>query len=330
MSASRLPKVLITEPIPEKVIRFLKTKAEVMVGEKGYYNNEENLIADIPGYDALLCMLSVPVTRRVLEAAVNLKIAANFAVGYNNIDTAAAHALGIKTANTPDVLTEACADFAMGLLLAVTRRFNEAEEYLRAGNFTRWEPLGFLGMELRGKTLGIAGMGRIGTSFAERAKAFGMNIAYHNRNRVDAAAESRLEAAYVDSIEKLAEISDVLSLNCPLTKETHHMINRRIFEIMPEHAVLINIARGPVVNEADLAFALHNKLIAGAGIDVFEKEPEVHPELLTAPNCTLLPHIASATYETRNAIGMLAANAVCSVLEGKPDSEIPNLIRTGG
>tara|TARA_R110002126_G_C10487031_1_gene502658 strand:- start:3896 stop:4879 length:984 start_codon:yes stop_codon:yes gene_type:complete len=320
-------KVLVTEPIPQRVISFLEDYADVHIGKKGEFQNEANLVKAIPEYDALLSMLSNPVSKSVLEAGSNLKIVANFAVGYNNIDVKAAQSLGIKVANTPDVLTEACGDFAMGLLMAVTRKFNEAEQYLKAGKFTGWEPLGFLGMELRNKTLGIVGMGRIGQSFALRAKAFGMKIAYHNRKPVSSDIEHKLNAIYVDSLEELATTSDVLSLNCPLTEQTHHLIGKEVFKLMPDHSILINISRGPVVDEAALAEALHSHHISGAGIDVFEEEPKVHPKLLNAPNCILLPHIASATFETREAIGMLASKAIVSVLNGEPDNSISNLIQ---
>lgn len=320
------PKILITEPIPENVIEFLKDIGEVTVGKKGTYDSEQNLLKDLPDYDALMCMLSTPVTRSVLEQAPNLKAVANFAVGYNNIDVPAAKELGIKVANTPDVLTEACGDFAMALLMATTRHFNNAEQYLRAGKFKGWEPLGFLGMELRGKKLGIVGMGRIGQAFAHRAKAFGMEILYFNRSPLSADIESSLEATYISDLRELAQQCDVLSMNCPLTPETHHLVNKDILDIMPEHSILINISRGPVVDEEALADALHSGSISGAGLDVFEEEPKVHPKLLTAPNCTLLPHIASATYETREAIGMLAAKAIGLVLSGVNDSEISNLV----
>lgn len=321
-----MPQILITEPVPQTVIDRLEKTGNCTVAEKGTYTSEEELIRDIEGYDALLCMLSVPVTRNVLEAGKNLKIVANFAVGYDNIDTAAAHELGIKVANTPDVLTEACGDFAMGLLLSVSRKFNAAESYLREGHFEGWEPLGFLGMELRNRQLGIIGMGRIGTALAHRARAFGMNIAYHNRNRVDPATENALEAVYYDDHKKLAAESDVLSLNCPLNEQTHHLVDEALLKLMPDHALLINISRGPVVDEAALADALINGTIAGAGLDVFENEPEVHPDLLEAPNCQILPHIASATHRTREAIGMLAADAIEGVLGGKGEQSIPNLI----
>ncbi len=320
------PRILITEPIPQTVTTYLEEFGEVTIGEKGQFNTEEALLDELKKYDALLCMLSTPVTERVLRSAPNLKVVANFAVGYNNIDVKTASALNIKVANTPDVLTEACGDFAMALLMATTRNFYQAETYLREGKFKGWEPLGFLGMELRNKTLGIVGMGRIGQAFAHRAKAFGMNISYHNRSRLAKEIEDELSCSFVPTVEELARQSDVLSLNCPLTPETHHLIDKNILSIMPEHSILINISRGPVVDEAMLAEALHTGEIAGAGLDVFENEPEVHPKLLSAPNCTMLPHIASATFETREAIGMLAASAIKKVLSGVSDKEISNLV----
>lgn len=322
-----MSKILVTEPIPEKTINYLDQFGEVTIADKGTYDSEENLIEDISNFDALLCMLSTPVTERVLEAADRLKIVANFAVGYDNIDVNAAHRQGIKVANTPDVLTEACGDYAMGMLLALSRKFNDAEQYLRDGNFSGWEPLGFLGMELRERTLGIIGMGRIGQAFAHRAKAFGMNIIYHNRSRVDTAVEQELGAEFISNVAELVRQSDVLSLNCPLTDETHHLINQKMLQLLPNHALIVNISRGAVIDEAALAEALHDKTIAGAALDVFEEEPKVHPRLLAAPNTLLLPHIASATHKTREAIGKLAADAIIGVLEGKPDAEIPNLIR---
>ncbi|MBD3617605.1 MAG: D-glycerate dehydrogenase [Gracilimonas sp.] len=320
------PHILVTEPIPQAVVSYLQNTGEVTVAQKGAYQSEEQLLQDLPKYDALLCMLSTPVTEKVLNKAKNLKIVANFAVGYDNIDVKAANKLGIKVANTPNVLTEACGDYAMGLLLALSRKFKEAEQYLRDGKFTGWEPLGFLGMELRGRTLGIIGMGRIGQAFAQRARAFGMNIIYHNRSPIDPKKEKALDAEYFNDHKELARRSDVLSLNCPLTEETHHLVDRELLKIMPQHALLINISRGAVIDEAVLAEALHDEIIGGAALDVFEEEPKVHPKLLSAPNTLLLPHIASATHKTREAIGMLAAEAITSVLQGKPDDEIPNLI----
>lgn len=319
--------VLVTEPIIPSVIEKLRSHFTVEVGERGYYNNEQNLIEDIPEYDAILPMLSNPITQEVIEAGDKLKVIANHAVGYNNIDLEAAHHQNIKVANTPGVLTDSCAEFTMGLMLAVSRRFCEAQEYLLNGKFESWEPLGFLGMELKDKTLGIVGMGRIGTCVAQRAHAFGMNIKYHNRSKVSSEIERELEANYESSIKELATSSDIMTLHCPLTQETHHLVDEETLSLMSENAILINTSRGPVVKEAALADALHSGAIGGAGLDVFENEPEVHPKLQNAPNCLLTPHMASASFETREAIGMLAANAIIGVLGDKPLSEIPNLIQ---
>ncbi|MGM0546990.1 MAG: 2-hydroxyacid dehydrogenase [Bacteroidota bacterium] len=321
------PRVLITEPIIPSVIEKLQTHFDVVVGERGVYNEEQPLIRDIPEYDALLPMLSNPITEDVIAAGKNLKIIANHAVGYNNINIKAARKRNVAVANTPGVLTDSCAEFTIGLMLAVSRRFFEAQEYLLDGKFNDWEPLGFLGKELQDSTLGIIGMGRIGTGVARRAKALGMQVIYHNRSRVDKQKETELEATYFSSVEKLVSQSDVISLHCPLTDETHHLIDQQMLSLMSADTILINTSRGPVVDEAALAQALHDGTIGGAGLDVFENEPELHPKLHTAPNCVLTPHIASASYQTREAIGMLAANAIIGILKDTPKSNIPNLIQ---
>ena len=321
-------RILVTEPIPASNIEFLQNLGEVTIGKQGQFLTEDSLLEVIGQYDALLCMLSTPVTSRILEAAKKLKIVANFAVGYNNIDVQTAHRFNIQVANTPDVLTESCADFTMGLLLATTRRFNKAEQYLRDGHFTQWEPMGFLGMELAGKKLGIIGMGRIGQSFAKRAQAFGMKIYYHNRRKLAASIEQLTQATFVDDLDTLLSNSDVVSLHCPLQESTHHLIDAQRLSLMQSHAILLNISRGPVIDEKALAQSLHQGHIGGAGIDVYEFEPSIDPDLLTAPNCTLLPHIASATHETRTAIGQLAADAIAGILNQKDPGDIPNLIPT--
>jgi glyoxylate reductase len=321
-------KILITEPIIEDIIEGLKKEFHVDVGQRGQYNSVEQLVDVIGHYDALMSMLSNPVTEEVIEAGSNLKIIANYAVGYDNIDLQAAQKSGIYVANTPGVLSEACADFTWALLLAIARHLKSAEEYLRQGNYNVWEPLGFLGMELNGSTLGILGMGDIGKAVARRAKGFGMNVIYHNRNKVDAETEQRLNATYVSSPIELAAQSDILSIHCPLTDETHHLVDRELIHQMPDHTILINTSRGPVVDEEALADALHEHRLGGAGLDVFEEEPVVHPRLLSAPNCVITPHIASATEHTRRAIGCLAADAIKGVLNGKPPSSIPNLIKS--
>ncbi len=320
-------RILITEPVIPAVVEKLKEHYEVDVGERGTFNKEEALVDAIPEYDALLPMLSNPITQRVIDAAEKLKIIANHAVGYNNINLEAAHEAGIYVANTPDVLTDSCADFTLALLLAVGRRLFDAQEYLLDGKFNGWEPLGFLGLELKGSTLGIVGMGRIGTAVAKRAEAFGMNIIYHNRSRVSPDIENKLGASFIGSVVELAKKSDVLSVHCPLTEDTKKMIDAKILSRMKSDAIILNTARGPVVDEEALANALLNNTIGGAGLDVFEEEPVVHPDLKDAPNCILTPHIASATHNTRKAIGMLAADAIIGVLEHRPESAIPNLIQ---
>lgn len=320
-------RVLVTEPIIPSVIEKLEKYYQVDVGERGAFNDEGALIEAIPPYHGLLTMLSNPVTEHVIAAGDNLEIIANHAVGYNNINIEAAQKHNVYIANTPGVLTESCAEFTLGLMLAVSRRLFEAQRYLLNGKFNNWEPLGFLGKELQESTLGIIGMGRIGTAVAQRARALGMKLQYHNRNRVSESIEEKLEATYCSTVKELVKDADVVSLHCPLTEQTHHLINEEILSLMKNDAILINIARGPVVDEAALAEALHNNIIGGAGVDVFEKEPEVHPRLQNAPNCVLTPHIASASHQTRKDIGMLAANAIIDILDNKPVSEIPNLIQ---
>lgn len=320
-------KVLVTEPIVDSVIDKLRAHFSVDVGQRGDYNSEEKLISDIPQYHAILPMLSNPITAEVLKAGEHLQIVANHAVGYNNIDVDAAHEENIYVANTPDVLTDSCAEFTIGLILAVSRRLFEAQRYLLDGKFNGWEPLGFLGKELRTSTLGIVGMGRIGQAVAQRAKAFGMDIIYHNRSRLAPETENTFNASYRADVEALAKEADILTLHCPLTEETRHLVDDKILSLLGKKSILVNTSRGPVVDEEALAEALHEETIGGAALDVFEEEPKVHPRLLTAPNCLLTPHIASASHETREAIGMLAAEAIIGILEGQDPSKIPNLIR---
>lgn len=318
--------VLVTEPLPGKGIELLSNRYKVTVGKRGDFDTESMLKQAIDSYDALLSCLSNPVSREVLQAGKQLKIVSNYAVGYNNIDIDAARELGILVANTPDVLTEATADCAFALLLGVARRLREAEDHLKAGEFQGWHPFGFLGTELHGKKAGILGMGRIGRAFARRARGFGISILYHNREPLDRQTEQQYDARFLESVDELIQQSDFLSIHCPLTSETRHIINKKRLSMMKPDAIIINTARGPVVEEAELAAALHDRRIGGAGLDVFENEPEVHPDLLTAPNCVLLPHIGSATHETRGRMSALAASSIISHLEGKPDHAIPNLV----
>jgi len=319
-------RILVTEPIVGEVIDFLRNHADVVVGDRGSYYSEDSLIEVLSDYDAIISMLSTPVSRRVLESSKRLKVVANYAVGYNNVDTSAAKELGIRVTNTPGALTEATADITWALILAAIRHIPASEAFLRQGKFDGWDPLGFLGYDLHGKTLGIIGMGRIGQAVARRAVGFGMNIKYHNRKPVPADVEQRYAATYVDDFRDLVRQSDVVSLNCPLTPENRHMIDRDMLQQMKRSAILINTGRGPLVDEAALAEALKMGWIAGAGLDVYEEEPVVNQDLLDAPNAVLLPHIGSATYEARIRMGMLAAKGLLHLLDGGDGKELPNLL----
>jgi glyoxylate reductase len=263
-----------------------------------------DLLARVAGKQALVSMVTDTIDRAVVEAGDALKIIANVAVGYNNVDVAAAKARGIVVTNTPDVLTDATADLTLALLLAVTRRLGEGERLLRRGAWPGWAFDQLLGMELRGKQLGIVGLGRIGRAVAARAQAFGMTIAHTSRS--DAGMP----------LDRLLATSDVVSLHVPLTPETKHLIGQPELARMKRTAYLINTTRGPVIDEAALAWALKNRLIAGAALDVYEREPEVHPDLLTLENVVLAPHLGSATTETRTAMADLAVRNVVAVLGG--------------
>lgn len=320
-------KILLTEPIPGKALEMLSSQHEIVVGDRGEFDDETRLYEAIEPFDALLCCLSNPVTGRVIQKGKKLKIISTYAAGYNNIDIATAKKRGIPVAHTPGVLTNATADCAFSLLLSLIRNLREAEDALRRGKFDGWHPFLFRGMELHGKKAGIYGMGRIGLAFARRAAGFGMSILYHNRKRLDPETERALQAKYVPTLNELVSESDVLSIHVPLTSETHHAINAGRIAMMKSHSVIINTARGPVIDEKALAVALHEKRIGGAGLDVFEFEPEIEQKLLTAPNCVLLPHIGSATVETRDKMSELAASAILICLEGKPPESIPNLLQ---
>ncbi len=303
--------VLLTRRIPASVIARLEADCELdlYAGRDAIPRSE--LMTRVAGKQALICLLTDRVDAEVLDAGRDLRIVANIAVGYNNIDVEACRARGIVVTNTPDVLTNACADFTWALILGVTRRLGEAERQLRRGDWKGWALDHMLGMELRGKKLGLIGLGRIGRAVAERAPAFGMDVIYHARRPVDIAGD------YLP-LDRLLAAADVVSLHCPLTPETHHLIDQKALTKMKRTAYLINTARGPVVDEAALAWGLQQRLIAGAALDVYEKEPEVHAALLELENVMLIPHIASATTETRTAMADLAVSNVLASLNGAP------------
>jgi len=265
----------------------------------------------IAGADALVCVSTDRIDAPVIDAASHLKVIATVAVGYDNIDVAQARARGIVVTNTPDVLTESVADFTWALILAITRRLAEGERLVRRGEWKGWALDLLLGTELRGKQLGLLGVGRIGRAVAARAPAFGMHVAYTSRREVDGVGESM-------TLDRLLLTSDIVSLHVPLTPDTRHVIDKRALTRMKRSAYLINTARGPVVDEESLAWALQRHLIAGAALDVYEHEPAVHPDLLKLENVLLVPHLASGTTETRTAMADLAVENVLAVLAGRP------------
>ena len=275
--------------------------------------SREELLQRIAGKQALVCLLTDTIDAGVLAAAgPQLKVVATVAVGYNNIDVPACRALGIAVTNTPDVLTNACADFTWALILAVTRRLGEGERVVRAGKWGGWALDYMLGMELRGKQLGLVGLGRIGRAVADKAPAFGMTVAYATRTPAD------LPGAMHMPLDRLLATSDIVSLHCPMTPETKHLIDQKALTKMKRSAYLINTSRGPVVDEGALAWALTERLIAGAALDVYEKEPEIHAGLMTLENVLLIPHLASATTETRTGMADLAASNAIAVVTGQP------------
>lgn len=307
------PTVLVTRRLPSSVISKLEEVFDVDLYTGSAAISREELLQRVAGKDALVCLLTDTIDAAVLDAAgPSLKVVANVAVGYNNIDVAACRERNIVVTNTPDVLTNACADFTWALILAVTRRLGEGERVVRAGAWAGWALDYMLGMELRGKQLGLVGLGRIGRAVAEKAPAFGMSVAYTARNPVD------LPGATQMSLDKLLASSDIVSLHCPMTPDTKHLIDQKALTRMKRSAYLINTSRGPVVDEAALAWALKERLIAGAALDVYEKEPEIHPGLMNLENVMLIPHLASATTETRTAMAALAASNAIAVVSCQP------------
>lgn len=307
------PSVLVTRRLPSSVLARLEASCDMDLHADPVAIPREDLLARVAGKDALVCLLTDTIDAAVLDAAgPALKVVANVAVGFNNIDVPACRARGVVATNTPDVLTNACADFTWALILGVTRRLGEGERELRDGRWKGWALDHLLGMELRGKQLGLVGMGRIARAVAAKAPAFGMSVAYTDQFVSD------VEGATSMPLDRLLATSDVVSLHVNLTPQTTHLIDQKALAKMRRSGYLINTSRGPVVDEAALAWALRERLIAGAALDVYEKEPVVHPDLLGVENALLIPHLASATTETRTAMADLAVSNVLAVLDGRP------------
>jgi glyoxylate reductase len=311
------PTFAVTNRLPEAAVAPLRAAGEVRADERTEAIPRHDLLELAAGADAILTLLHDRVDEELLEAAgPQLRCVANVAVGYDNVDVGAAARRGVVVTNTPGVLDDATADLTLALILAVTRRVAEGDRLIRAGGPWTWGVAFMLGTDQRGKLLGIVGLGGIGRRVAARARAFGMRIVYHSRRPAPAEAVAELEAERVPMERLLAE-ADVLSLHCPLTTETHHLIGAAELAAMKPTAVLVNAARGPIVDERALADALTAGRIAGAGLDVYEQEPRIEPRLLELENVVLTPHLGSATVETRTAMAELAARNAISVLRGQ-------------
>lgn len=309
--------VLISNALPDEARALIPGEVQVDYNPGDAPWSKAELISRLKGKDGLICHIVSAVDEEVLAAAPSLKVVANVAVGYNNVDVAAARTRGVVVTNTPDVLTETTADFAWALLMAAARRVVEADLYARSGAWKAWKWDLLWGLDVHGKTLGIVGFGRIGRAVARRAGGFGMRILYHDSVRTDAATERELRATPTD-LDTLLRESDFVTLHTLLSPETRHLIGERTLGIMKKTAILVNASRGPVVDEAALVRALAEGWIAGAGLDVFEEEPAIHPGLIPLRNVILAPHIASASRDTRIAMATLAVRNCLAVLEGKP------------
>ncbi|SEA47382.1 D-glycerate dehydrogenase [Variovorax sp. YR216] len=324
------PKVLVARSIFPETIARLSEHFEVEANQSDESWTKAQLIARLKGKQGVFTTGSERIDAEVLDACPDLKICANMAVGYNNFDIDAMTAHGVLGTNAPDVLTETTADFGFALLMATARRIAESEHFLRAGKWEKWSYDMFAGSDIHGSTLGIIGMGRIGQGIAKRgAHGFGMKVIYHNRSRLDASLEAECKAAYVGK-EELLKTADHVVLVVPYTPASHHTIGAAEIALMKPTATLINIARGGIVDDAALAVALREKRIAAAGLDVFEGEPKVNPELLKVPNVVLTPHIASATVPTRRAMADLAVdNLIGYLVHNKPVTPLnPSVLAT--
>ena len=314
------PKVLVTQRLFPEALDLLRQFAEVEGGVAEAPLPREELMAAIGDKDGLLTLLVNRIDREIIDRARKLKIIANCAVGYDNIDVAYCREKGILVTNTPGVLTEATADLTWALILAVARRIPQADRFTREGRFRGWALDLFLGQEISGQKLGIIGLGRIGKAVARRALGFGLQIFYYDPNRLSEEEEKELQVTYLP-LDDLLKTADIITLHASLNPSTYHLINREKLALMKKTAILINVARGPIVDEAALAEALKNGQIWGAGLDVYEREPEIEKALLSLDNVVLLPHIGSATRKTRLQMAMTAVRNLIQGLSGqRPDN----------
>ncbi len=322
------PKILVTQKVPDPAYPLLEAIGDVEANmEEGVIWPYEELLRRGPGHDYIYSLLTDNIDASFLEACAastpRLQLVANMAVGYNNIDVEAATRLGIAVSNTPGVLSDTTADLAFALLMATARRIPEAERFLRAGKYKGWGPLLFCGAEVHGSTLGLIGAGRIGKIMSKRASGFEMKVIYYDVNRMSAEDEAMYHMTYMP-MDEVLQMADFVSVHTPYMPATHHLISERELKLMKPTAILINTARGPIVDEKALVRALQMKMIAGVGLDVFENEPAVEPELLTMENAVLLPHIASASLNTRTVMATMASDNIVAHHQGQRPPNILN------
>jgi len=329
MPAATKPLVIVTRKLPDAIETRMRELFDARLNLDDRPMSQAELVEAAKTADVLVPTVSDRIDSKVLvRAGEKLKLIANFGVGIDHIDVAAAHARGIVVTNTPGVLTEDTADLTMGLILTTARRFVEGANVVQAGGFHGWTPTWMLGRRLTGKRLGIVGMGRIGQALARRARAFGLSIHYHNRKPIPPRIAEELEATYWDSLDQMLARMDVVSVNCPHTPATYHLLSARRLKLLQAHAIVVNTARGEIIDEAALAGMLERGELGGAGLDVFEHEPAVNPKLLKLPNVVLLPHMGSATIEGRTDMGEKVIINIRTWMDGHkpPDRIIPSML----
>jgi len=320
------PRVAVTRRLPKEVENRMSDLFETTLRSQDTALNQAELKTAIASCDVFVPTVTDDINSGVIAAASPaLKLIANFGAGTDHIDVAAAHARGIMVTNTPGVLTEDTADLTMALILAVPRRLVEGDRRTRSGNFNGWSPTFMLGHRVRGKKLGIIGMGRIGQAVARRASAFGLEVHYHNRRRLPGGIEDTLDATYWPDLDPMLTAIDIVSINCPSTPDTYHLINEQRLKLLSPESYIVNTSRGEVIDEAALAKVLSKGDLGGAGLDVYEEEPKVHPDLMDLPNVILAPHIGSATHESRREMGEKVMINIRALMDGHayPDRVLP-------